>query len=193
MSRCGRTSWPSVVSYPWRCRSGCAVPGRLFLPKRSNFSVFQTPGNLRRYESRRYRERTRYVCASHQAPPPLIILPGFLVGASAYAKLAIDLEASGHFSAVEIVPIKRSDWVSVLAGGDFQYYLAKMEEVILPLVSAYGPCCLVGHSAGGWIARLFLGDRVPYQNKWYGHRDKVKVLVTLGTPHHSLEAYPFGR
>ena len=58
------------------------------------------------------------------------------------------------------------------------------------------PINLIGHSAGGWIARIYLGD-VPYQvhaadrdrdNCWQGHRH-VHTLITLGTPHTSQERW----
>jgi hypothetical protein len=55
---------------------------------------------------------------------------------------------------------------------------------------------LIGHSAGGWILRLFVGDK-PYDGKVYNGFEKNKgqivSLVTLGTPHNSAEAYPFGK
>jgi len=50
----------------------------------------------------------------------------------------------------------------------------------------------VGVSAGGWLARLALGS-VPYYGVEFGLSPLVHTLVTLGTPHQSLEAYPFGR
>lgn len=50
----------------------------------------------------------------------------------------------------------------------------------------------VGVSAGGWLARLALGN-VPYNGETFGLAPLVHTLVTLGTPHQSLEAYPFGR
>lgn len=50
----------------------------------------------------------------------------------------------------------------------------------------------VGVSAGGWLARLALGS-VPYNGQVFALSPLVHTLVTLGTPHQSLEAYPFGR
>lgn len=47
-------------------------------------------------------------------------------------------------------------------------------------------------SAGGWLARLALGSQ-PYDGKVFGLSPLVHTLVTLGTPHESMEAYPFGR
>lgn len=42
------------------------------------------------------------------------------------------------------------------------------------------------------MARLALGS-VPYDGQVFGLSPLVHTLVTLGTPHQSLEAYPFGR
>lgn len=53
-------------------------------------------------------------------------------------------------------------------------------------------CLQVGVSAGGWLARLALGS-VPYDGHTFGLSPLVHTLVTLGTPHQSLEAYPLGR
>jgi triacylglycerol esterase/lipase EstA (alpha/beta hydrolase family) len=55
---------------------------------------------------------------------------------------------------------------------------------------------LVGHSAGGWIARIYLGE-VPYDVHpgdagkvllWKAH-PAIATLVTLGTPHVSQERW----
>jgi len=41
---------------------------------------------------------------------------------------------------------------------------------------------LIGHSAGGFISRIYLSNR-PYGGKAYKGTDLVHSLVTLGTPH----------
>lgn len=41
---------------------------------------------------------------------------------------------------------------------------------------------LIGHSAGGWISRLYLSDR-KYGGKAFSGTQFVHTLVTLGTPH----------
>ncbi|KAI8468237.1 MAG: hypothetical protein J3K34DRAFT_452117 [Monoraphidium minutum] len=58
----------------------------------------------------------------------------------------------------------------------------------------HGAVALVALSAAGWIARLALGAR-PYEGRVYGlaRAGAVQTLVTLGTPHSSLERYPLGR
>lgn len=45
-----------------------------------------------------------------------------------------------------------------------------------------GRVALIGHSAGGWISRLYLSRR-EYGGKAYGGQDLVHSLLTLGTPH----------
>lgn len=45
-----------------------------------------------------------------------------------------------------------------------------------------GKIALIGHSAGGWISRVYLSSR-KYGGKAYKGTDYVHSLVTLGTPH----------
>ena len=51
-------------------------------------------------------------------------------------------------------------------------------------------CGLVGHSAAGWISRIYLSSR-PYGGKAYGGASKVDRLVTLGSPHTATEGVAF--
>ena len=50
---------------------------------------------------------------------------------------------------------------------------------------------LVGHSAGGWISRVYLSER-PYGGKAYCGTRFVHSLVTLGTPHRDAPGPAFG-
>ena len=45
-----------------------------------------------------------------------------------------------------------------------------------------GRVALIGHSAGGWIARAYLSER-NYGGKVYNGKERVHSLVTLGSPH----------
>jgi len=47
---------------------------------------------------------------------------------------------------------------------------------------ASGKVALIGHSAGGWISRAYLSER-KYGGKYYGGKNFVHSLVTLGSPH----------
>ena len=52
-------------------------------------------------------------------------------------------------------------------------------------------CAIVGHSAAGWISRIFLSSR-PYGGKAYGGSGgRVSKLVTLGSPHAASEGVAF--
>jgi len=86
------------------------------------------------------------------------------------------------------------DWFRIICGGDFSTYLDRAYSVVEELYRDTNntPVRIVGHSAGGWVARLLLGD-VPYQGRVYNAKTMTSTLVTLGTPHQSLEQYPFGR
>lgn len=77
-------------------------------------------------------------------------------------------------------------------GGSFTFYLQALAAALDDMYREYGPVALVGHSAGGWIARIMLGDAV-YDGSSWDRRPQVSLLMTLGTPHLSLEGYPFGR
>lgn len=45
-----------------------------------------------------------------------------------------------------------------------------------------GKVALIGHSAGGWLGRAYLSQR-DYGGKFYGGRQLVHSLITLGSPH----------
>eukprot|EP00889_Picochlorum_renovo_P006199 jgi/Picre1/33229/NNA_008554.t1 len=133
---------------------------------------------------------------------PIVILPGFLNTDASYASLATNLNTWIHqytddacTSDIRIVKFSLRDWIKVILGGDMTVYLDRLEEVVTDVFETHGgdvPVRLVGHSAGGWIGRLFLGS-APYQQKDYGVKNcgKVCSLITLGTPHKSIEGYPF--
>ena len=49
---------------------------------------------------------------------------------------------------------------------------------------------LVAHSAGGWIARIWLGSadgRAEYGKRAYAAAARVTALLTMGTPHSSID------
>lgn len=52
----------------------------------------------------------------------------------------------------------------------------------IPNFDSQGKVAIVGHSAGGWIARAYLSDR-NYGGKVYNGKAMVHSLVTLGSPH----------
>jgi triacylglycerol esterase/lipase EstA (alpha/beta hydrolase family) len=130
---------------------------------------------------------------------PTVIIPGYLAGAAPYRPLADQLRQQGR--AAFTVPLKRRDWLPTIGGRSVQPILAAIAVTVQQAQSATG-CAqvnLVGHSAGGWIARIYLGEK-PYTihavdharpHCWQGHRH-VHTLITLGTPHTSQERWTRG-
>lgn len=126
-----------------------------------------------------------------QHPGAALVLPGFLFSSRQYTDLLAELRGLGYDA--EVVPMAFSDWLPVLAGGSFSWYLDRADAALAALAArSGGRVALVGHSAGGWLARLLMGGE-PYQGVRYGRQGLVSSLVTLGTPHNSVEQYPFGR
>jgi triacylglycerol esterase/lipase EstA (alpha/beta hydrolase family) len=129
-------------------------------------------------------------------PLPTVIIPGYLAGAAPYRALETDLQQRGVWATT--VPLTRSSWLPTVGGRSVQPIVAAIAATVAEAKVATGSdqVNLVGHSAGGWIARIYLGDR-PYDvhagdcdrpNLWSGY-SQVRTLVTLGTPHISQERW----
>jgi len=120
---------------------------------------------------------------------PTVILPGYLASAGEYARLAGDLEKLGF--ATFVVPIQWYGWLPTLGDRPMTPVLRLIKETIdraLARHPEHARVNLVGHSAGGWIARVLMGDK-PYDGRVWDYRDRVATLVTLGTPHLSREKF----
>ncbi len=127
-------------------------------------------------------------------PLPTVILPGYLEGAIAYRQLEQSLQTMG-FPTVT-VPLRRRDWIPTLGGRPVTPILMQLERTVKDVLQQYqvSQINLIGHSAGGWISRIYLGD-IPYSGRgntepsvWVGH-PHVATLLTLGTPHTSQEKW----
>ena len=130
-------------------------------------------------------------------PPTVVVLPGFGNDKADYATPLGLPEETGLAAAlgrrgfrVEVVPVARGDWLQVLTRGGrdpdfllfekarrtspaFRWYADKVSET---LGKVDGPVLLVGHSAGGWLAKLacLLDGAVAA---------RTVGVVTLGAPH----------
>ncbi|MEO1374317.1 MAG: lipase [Cyanobacteria bacterium J06635_10] len=127
-------------------------------------------------------------------PLPTVILPGFFESAQAYYSLEKSLQNLG-FPTVT-VPLQRRDWIATLGGRPVTPILQKLDYTVKRILQqkSVSQINLIGHSAGGWISRIYLGE-VPYGKlnrnlltAWQAH-PKVATLITLGTPHTSLERW----
>jgi triacylglycerol esterase/lipase EstA (alpha/beta hydrolase family) len=135
-------------------------------------------------------------CVGEKMALPTVILPGYFAGAAPY--LGVEAVLRSLDIPVMTVPLRRRDWIPTLGGRSVLPILQRVDETVMRLKQETG--CdrvnLVGHSAGGWIARIYLGE-VPYDIHagdaekscvWRGH-EGVETLVTLGTPHVSQERW----
>lgn len=126
---------------------------------------------------------------------PTVILPGYLESAIAYRQLEQSLNQMGLPTVT--VPLVRRDWFATLGGRPITPILLQLHRTVKQVLQQYNASQvnLIGHSAGGWISRIYLGEK-PYLGRGeitpiaecQAHA-YVATLVTLGTPHISQERW----
>lgn len=127
---------------------------------------------------------------------PTVILPGYFAGAAPYAEMEQALRELGY--PAQTVPLSRWDWLPTIGGRSVFPILKKLDDCVQATLASSNAeqVNLVGHSAGGWIARIYLGEQ-PYdvhpadrsrRQRWAAH-GQVANLITLGTPHFSQERW----
>lgn len=121
-------------------------------------------------------------------PLPTVILPGYLAAAREYKLLEQALQDQG-FPTIT-VPLRQRDWYPTLGGRPVTPILAQLDQTVKQALeqSDSAQINLIGHSAGGWIARIYLGENPYCGQVWQGH-PQVATLISLGTPHRSLERW----
>ena len=129
-------------------------------------------------------------------PLPTVILPGYLASAQPYREMEQALADVG-FPAVT-VPLRRRDWLPTIGGRSVINIIQALDATAQRAMVDHScnQINLVGHSAGGWISRIYLGH-VPYDIH-ASDRERtlprpanshVQTLITLGTPHVSQERW----
>lgn len=129
-------------------------------------------------------------------PLPTVILPGYFAAASEYSQLEKILRDRGFPTL--IVPLSQRDWWPTVGGRSMIPILRSLDRTVKQALQQYNSSQinLIGHSAGGWIARIYLGEK-PYTIHGDVAEDvglwnafpSVNTLVTLGTPHVSQERW----
>jgi triacylglycerol esterase/lipase EstA (alpha/beta hydrolase family) len=127
-------------------------------------------------------------------PLPTVILPGFLEGADVYRPLEQSLIQLGF--PTRSVPLRQRDWLATVGGRPITPILRLLDQTVKQMLHQYQAqqINLIGHSAGGWISRIYLGEK-PYggrgglQQSLFNAHPTVATLVTLGTPHISQERW----
>ena len=146
---------------------------------------------------------------------PIVIVPGFGNDSFDYVAPLGQPEEVGFVSClarrgldnVKIVPIKRWEWVKVAGGftdinfyrncalptgNGYGWYVKRIQQTIN---EAYEECgsdekvIIMGHSAGGWLARAAMGDGTCFPTNDDDDEltvracDRIQCLVTLGAVH----------
>ncbi len=119
---------------------------------------------------------------------PSVILPGYFAGGSDYLALEKALTKLGALATT--VPLNRREWLPTVGGRSVVPILQRLHATVEQTKQKFQ--CervnLIAHSAGGWIARIYLGDRAYYGQSWHG-RSRVASLISLGTPQESRESW----
>lgn len=133
-------------------------------------------------------------------PNHYLILPGFGTSSSDYCQMKNNMLKLNYRT--NILYIKKNNWFKYSMGNPklfqkiiqkkctpndlYEWYLEELGKEILKIKHENNDdnITLIAHSAGGWLARDFMGDGVFYVDyKSYKVHDYIDHLITLGTPH----------
>jgi hypothetical protein len=128
--------------------------------------------------------------------PTVLVLGGFLTAPPMYARLVSRLKARGA-AAVVVANVWTPDWMlaSVLGPGSIA---TRSARALLAAGRVGGdpsegaPLLVVGHSAGGIVARLLTAPE-PFAGRRFGAASRIGAIVTLGTPHRVSSGEGIGR
>lgn len=120
--------------------------------------------------------------------PTILVLGGFITSAPWYRPFAAALRARGA-AGVIVAPIWIPDWIlaSVRGLGPLttragRALLRASAASAASPASRGAPVLVIGHSAGGMLARL-LTSAVPFEGRRLNGSSRIGAIVTLGTPH----------
>lgn len=120
---------------------------------------------------------------------PAVIIGGYLSAPESYRNIVAQLSRPPYQRPAYIVPISVGDWLQI-GDSNFRPLLDKVAATVEQacLVHDAEQVDLIGHSAGGRLARAYLGD-LPYQGVVYSGHKLVRSLTTLGTAHFTKERW----
>ena len=123
---------------------------------------------------------------------PIVILGGFLSFTMLYSSMR-DVLARISAQPVVIVESRSTDWLPAILPAGWLILLNKLDRTVCQAAhdAPTGKVTLIGHSAGGVLARLYLSPR-PFLGHTYRGLDHVSRLITLGSPHYSQQTWSHG-
>lgn len=123
---------------------------------------------------------------------PIVIMGGWLSTPGDYAGMARALAAPPYGRIVYITDFSRAEWAA-LRDPNFTPVLDILARTVELALTETGASSidLIGHSAGGRVARAYLGS-LPYNGVAYDGQRHVASLTTLGTAHTTYEVWVKG-
>jgi len=114
--------------------------------------------------------------------PPVVVIGGFLSSPPLFGPLSERLLARGA-ATVDIAPIWLPDWLLVYWRGQGPIATRAARAVREASRRASGtPLLVVGHSAGGVLARILTAE-APFAGRRFAGSSRIGAIVTLGSPH----------
>jgi hypothetical protein len=117
----------------------------------------------------------------HPVRPDVLIVGGYLTEPLFYRPMRARLLERGA-ARVSVAPIHLVDWIAAAFAGFGPLLLQCGRAIRAARRASRSPLLVVGHSAGGIVARLAMSPR-PFDGRHAGVATDVACLVTLGTPH----------
>jgi hypothetical protein len=129
--------------------------------------------------------------------PTVLVLGGFMTSAPIYRDFEAALRARGAADVV-VAPIWTPDWILASVRG-MGPLTTRAGKALLRASAASeaspasrgAPVLIVGHSAGGMLARL-LTSPVPFEGRRLNGSSRIGAIVTLGTPHVATDGGRWG-
>lgn len=87
---------------------------------------------------------------------------------------------------VWVAQARTHHWLTTVTAAGWALVIRKLDEAVRAAAqsSPTGKVTLIGHSSGGVMARLYLGDK-PFHGHIFNGLPWVDTLVTLGSPHYN--------
>ena len=123
--------------------------------------------------------------------PSIVILGGFASPSGIYTGFARALARHSRCP-VSVVDAETVDWIPSIAAVGWLILLHKLNRTVRKAYAAHQErVTLIGHSAGGVLARLYLGDLSFFGRRYDGKR-WVEHVITLGSPHYNEQRWLHG-